>query len=253
MKTVQHTTCGAFQNVIRRLNDNPPSLFSRSYGLILLGATLLAAMPTTSSALTLVANNDVMVDSGVPTANYDGTELLGIRNVRSTQQTFAKFDLAVLPKDSVITQATLRIFVNRVDAPGALTVNTVSADWSERTLTHANAPALVPLPSPPLVVAATNKERYVNYDITALVQEWQANTRPNFGLAITPPVVGTPVKVALDSKESDDTSHPMEIEVALEGLRGEKGDKGDTGAQGLKGDTGRLARKARQECRVSKG
>ncbi|MEQ1529885.1 MAG: DNRLRE domain-containing protein, partial [Methylococcales bacterium] len=104
-------------------------------------------MPTTSSALTLVVNNDAMVDSATTktNTNYGASGVLSIKNGRAIQRTFAKFDLTALPQDSVISRATLRIFVNKVTKPGALTVNTVSADWSEGTLTDNNRLDLFPL------------------------------------------------------------------------------------------------------------
>lgn len=220
-----------------RLNPQNQWPFSGSYLAIGLAAVLLAAMPTPSSALTLVVNNDTMVDSDTLTTQYGSSDVLGIRNVGSTQRTFAKFDLTALPQNAVITQATLRVFIKQVLAPGELTVNTVSADWSERTLSDSVNLNLVPLAST-LLINPKDSNHYVNYDMTALVQSWQSKAKPNFGIAITPPAVGSPVNVLLDSKESNSTSHPMEIEVAFEGARGVQGDKGDTGIQGLKGDTG---------------
>jgi hypothetical protein len=239
MKTNQYLTFADVPDARYRINNQSRSVFGNPSILILFGAVMLAATPITSSALTLPVIQDTTVDSARLKVNFGGSESLNIfRNGQSTQHAYAKFGLEALPLDAVITKATLRVFVNRVDAPVALTVNTVTQDWSERTLTQANATTLVPLPPPPLVVSETDKDHYVNYDITELVQGWQSHAKPNFGIAITPPAVGAPVKVALDSKENDDTSHPMEIEVAFEGPRGAKGDKGDTGLQGAVGLSG---------------
>jgi hypothetical protein len=242
MKMYQRANYQEIPISIRRLTHE--SAFSRPVGLILLGATLLAVMPTTASALTLVVNNDTMVDSARTRTNinYGASGVLGIKNMVSTQRTFAKLDLTALPQDSVISRATLRVFVNKVSKPGKLTVNTVSADWSEGTLTDNNQLALVPLNNQSavatLAIEPTDEKHYINYDITALVQDWQTNPQSNFGIALTPPADGTQVNVALDSKESAGTSHPMEIEVAFEGPKGAKGDQGDPGVKGAKGDTG---------------
>jgi hypothetical protein len=179
-----------------------------------------------------------MVDSATPTANYGATASASISNAGTTQNTFAKFDLAALPKDTVITQATLRIFVNRADVSSPLAVNTVADDWSEQTLTQTNAPALKLLPTAPLTIAKSNTGHYVNYDITALVQAWQANAQPNYGIALTAASDAQPCNFALDTKESTGTSHPMEIEMAFEGSKGANGEKGESGIQGSKGDVG---------------
>jgi hypothetical protein len=216
-----------------RTHDNS----SRLCASILFWATLLAFMPEPSSAITLVSDHDTMVDNAKPTTQFGASGTLGIRNMGSTQQTFVKFDLTVLPQDAVITQATLRVYVNRVTVPGALIVNKVSGDWSEQALTQDTAATLMLTANTPLAIAATDKGQYVNYDITAWVQDWQVNPNSNFGIALTP-ASGTQINIALDSKESKGTSHPLEVEVALEGPRGAKGVKGDPGGQGLKGDTG---------------
>jgi hypothetical protein len=242
MKMYQRANYGEIPISTRRLT--PQNAFSRPFGFILLGATLLAAMPTPSSALTIVVNNDTMVDSARTrtNTNYGASGVLGVKNMVSTQRTFAKFDLTALPQHSVISRATLRIFVNKVGKPGKLTVNMVSTDWSEDALTDNSQLTLVPLinqsAAATLAIEPTDEKHYINYDITALVQDWQTNPQSNFGIALTPPADGTPVNVALDSKESTGTSHPMEIELAFEGPKGAKGDQGDPGIKGTKGDTG---------------
>lgn len=236
MKLDQQNTCRKIALTEYRLCDKPKNFLSRPYVSIFLGASFLVSIPTPSSALTLVANHDAMVDSATPTANYGATASTCISNGGTTQQTFAKFDLAALPKDTVITQATLRIFVNRADADSTLAVNTVDADWTEQTLSQTNAPTLKLLPTP-LAIAALDKGSYVNYDITALVKAWQAN-EPNYGIALTAAGAAKPCNIAIETKESTGTSHPMEIEVAVEGSKGANGKKGVPGSQGPKGDTG---------------
>jgi hypothetical protein len=238
MKLDQQNTYGWFALTQCRLNSNQSSLFDRRCLSILFGVALLAAMPTPSSALTLPVNKDTLFDSAKPTVNYGGSKVLGVfKNGSAFQQTFAKFDLTALPQDVVITQATLRIFVNQVAVPGTLTVNPVADDWSENSLTQADPTLLLPLHLP-LAIGTADKRHYVNYDITALVQDWQAKPQSNFGIAITPSATSKRVNIAFDSKECDGSSHPMEIEVALASPRGTKGGKGDPGTHGLKGDTG---------------
>jgi len=252
MKTDQYSRCEELPITIRRHIYSFIIFFDKPGALILFGILILAAIPLPTWALALVVNNDTTVDSAAPDAILGTSKTLVIKNGSSSKHTFAKFDLAALPQATIITQATLRVFINRVVTPGALTVNVVSANWSERTLTNANAPAVIPLiprpapgtgtgipqPSAPLVIAATDQQHYVDYDITTLVQDWQAKQQSNFGIALTPPIDGTLVNVTLDSKENNETSHPMEIEVAFEGPRGPQGSAGTPGTPGSSGISG---------------
>jgi hypothetical protein len=152
------------------------------------------------------------------------------------QQTFVKFDLTALPPTAVITQATLRAFPSRVKKAGTLTVNEVTGPWDENTLTNGNVPAYLPH-LPALAINPLDQKRFVNYDITDLVEKWQSVPAGNNGIAITPPSIGA-VDVTFDSKENSDTSHPMEIEVAYEGPRGIQGIQGIQGIPGIQGPKG---------------
>jgi hypothetical protein len=194
-----------------------------------------AAIANPAHALSLHLSDDADINQAIPTENSGTKKSLNIRNVGSSREGYARFDLTALPKDAEITLAMLRIYVSDVDVPGTMNLHEVSGDWNERGLTAATAPTVnAAFASAP--IAKTAKNNYVLVDVTALVKAWQSGL-PNFGLALRPDAAG-PLKLQIDSKENDDTSHPMEIEIAFEGPPGPKGDKGDAGAQGGKGDKG---------------
>jgi hypothetical protein len=217
-----------------------------------LGAFVLSlSMVSTTQALTLHVKDDADTHQQYPTGNSGGKKDLHVQNVEAIRDSYARFDLSALPKDAQINLAMLRIWVNEVEAPGNLTVHEVTGDWNERSLTAATVPAIDNTALTRLAVSKANKNNYVLVDVTQLVKDWQSGL-PNNGLAFKPDPASK-LKLEIDSKENDDTSHPMEIEVAFEGPpgskgdqgvagdkgeKGDKGDKGDPGAPGAKGDTG---------------
>ncbi len=209
---------------------------------------LSVAFSQPAVALTLNVNHDADTNSKLPTENRGGKGELNVRNVDGNRDSYVRFDLRPLPKDAEITLATLRLYANEVNVPGNLTIQEITGDWDERTLTANNVPLTNTAAAINVSIAKANQDKYILVDVTDLVKGWQSGL-PNFGIALRPAATGQ-VKVEFDSKENDDTSHPMEIEVAFEGPpgpkgdagaqgeKGEKGDKGDPGATGLKGDTG---------------
>jgi Collagen triple helix repeat (20 copies) len=198
---------------------------------LLLGATLVQPI----HALTLNVSQDGDTNSKHPTQNYGDKKNLNIRNVENNRESYVRFDLTPLPKDAEITLATLRIYANDISVPGILAIHEITGDWDEHTLTTTNVP-LTNGVFTSVTVPKTAENNYILADVTDLVKGWQSGL-PNFGIALRPNPTGQ-LKLGLDSKENDDTSHPMEIEVAFEGPKGVKGDKGEPGVQGGKGDAG---------------
>lgn len=201
------------------------------FAALLLGATLIQPI----HALTLNVSQDGDTNSKQPTQNYGDKKNLNIRNIESNRESYVRFDLTPLPKDAEITLATLRIYANDISVPGILAIHEITGDWDEHTLTATNVP-LTNGVFTSVTVPKTAENNYILVDVTDLVKGWQSGL-PNFGIALRPNPTGQ-LKLELDSKENDDTSHPMEIEVAFEGPKGVKGDKGEPGVQGPKGDVG---------------
>jgi hypothetical protein len=198
--------------------------------LVLMGVVL----PEPTLALTLVVRADVSLGTKSESDEMCTDNDLYVKSSsKGDKRTFVKFDLTALPQSAIVTQATLRTYPSRVNKAGTLTINEVTGTWDEYTLTKFNAPTFIPQ-TPALRIELQDQKRFVNYDITDLVQKWQTTPAANNGIAITPTPTGS-ADVIFGSKENISTARPMEIEVAYEGPRGPQG---VPGPQGPKGDPG---------------
>jgi hypothetical protein len=181
---------------------------------------------------------DTAVTTAHPATNY-GT--LSNLYINSSSTALLRFDLGTLPSGITadqVSRATLRLYVNRVNTPGVLTVSPVNAAWAESAVTSQTLPTLGNAVE---VFPITDEGQFVTVDITSLVKAWVATPATNFGLAIT----ATTADAVLDSKESDTTAHPAQLDIAATigtagpaGPQGPVGPKGDTGATGATGATG---------------
>ena len=190
------------------------------------GAVLLAPGAVAFAAqATLVA--DVHVNKALPAVN-SGT--ISNLYVGAGYTALMQFDLGVLPSGTTaaqISKAVLRVYCNRVDTPGLVSVQPVSAAWGEYSVTYASLPALGAAAQ---VVQVSGAGAYIAMDVTAMVQGWVSAPATNFGVALT---AGT-AAVQFDSKENDLTGHAAELEVDLVS----QGPQGLTGAQGVAGPAG---------------
>jgi hypothetical protein len=186
-------------------------------------------------ALTLNVSQDADANSKQPNQNYGYGKNLNLRNLEGNRESYVRFDLTHLPKDAEITSAILRIYANDISVAGSLSIHEITGDWDERTLTSNHVPLTNDVFTH-VTIPKSTENNYILADITELVKGWQSGL-PNFGIALRPSPA-SPLKLELDSKENEDTSHPMEIEVAFEGVKGDKGDSGSQGPQGLQGAPG---------------
>ena len=193
----------------------------------LLGATL----PVFAVEATLVA--DAHVNSARPTVNSGAISNL---NVGNGYTTLLQFDLSTLPAGTTaaqVSRATLRLYCNRADTTGSVSLQTVGAAWGEYSVTFATLPSLG---NAVQTVPVSQAGAYVAVDVTALVQGWITAPATNNGLALTS---GT-AAVQFDSKENDLTGHAAVLDVALasNGSGGAVGPAGPTGPAGPAGATG---------------
>src|ERR1700678_732956 len=203
-------------------------------GLAALGA---AGLPAFAVEATLVA--DAHVNSALPTVNSGAISNL---NVGAGYTALLQFDLSTLPVGTTaaqVSRAILRLYCNRVDTAGLVSVQAVGGAWGEYSVTYATLPSLG---SPVQVASVSQAGAYVTVDVTALVQGWISAPTTNNGLALT---AGT-AAVQFDSKANDLTGHAAVLDVSLAtsgpagpiGLTGPAGPAGATGATGLAGATG---------------
>ena len=125
----------------------------------------------------------------------------------------------------------LRFFVNKVAQAGTLQILVVTQQWTEKTLTWNTAlvPASAAVPAGETSIVQADADSYITIDITHVVQQWVNDPLTNLGLALRGE--SPALNIALDSKESTSTSHPMELEVVLAGgLAGTPGPQGTPGA-----------------------
>jgi hypothetical protein len=198
---------------------------------IILASLLGCASRGNAQQATLIA--DAGVTSVHPKTNYGALSNLYVGGGATS---LLQFDLGVLPAGTgaaQITRATLRLYVNRVDVAGSISVRAAAEAWTEGGVTFASLPGLSPVVES---FTVGEPEQFVTADVTALVQQWVASPAKNFGLALS----ASEASVVFDSKENDDTAHPAVLEVALanSGAAGAKGERGDPGAQGPQGIQG---------------
>jgi hypothetical protein len=214
----------------------------RGFPLWLGSAALLVAVsvPAWGAEATLVA--DAHVNQALPAVNSGAISNL---NVGSGYTSLLQFDLGTLPVGttaSQVSRAVLRLYCNRVEAAGLVSVQPLGGAWGEYSVTYASLPSLG---SAAQVFSVNQAGGYVTVDVTGLVQGWITAPATNFGVALT---AATAV-AQFDSKENDLTGHAAVLDVVLatagatgatgaQGPQGPAGPQGVQGPQGVKGDTG---------------
>ncbi len=190
----------------------------------------------TARATTATLTADTHVSTAQPAVNFGSLTNLVVGNGSTA---LLQFDLSPLPAGATaaqVSRATLRLFVNRADSPGLLSLAPITSTWGEYSVTSSSAPSLGSSIAVTEVAAAG---QYVTVDVTNQVQSWINKPATNFGLALT---AGTAV-LQFDSKENDLTSHPAELDITLAstataGTPGPPGPAGPPGAPGVTGLTG---------------
>ncbi len=192
-----------------------------------LGLAVLAAitLPALAVDVTLVA--DAHVNSALPSVNSGAISNL---NVGAGYTSLLQFDLGVLPvatTSAQVSRAVLRLYCNRVDAAGQVSVQPVDGAWGEYSVTYATLPSMG---SAVQAISVSQAGSYVTVDVTAQVQGWIAAPATNNGLALTADTAA----VQFDSKENDLTGHAAVLDVTLATV----GSAGPAGATGVAGATG---------------
>lgn len=178
---------------------------------------------------------DSMVVSWHPAQNFGPSSILGVQNGITS---LIRFNLAGVPPNVSLQRATLRLYVDAVETPGAFDVFRVTAGWTENQVNFQNVPPLGASATGgnPISLLRTSQNNFVLVDVTALVQEWINGETPNNGLALA--LSGTIGSFSFDSKESILTSHEPELELVLNSTPGPQGPQGPQGAQGPAGAQG---------------
>ena len=145
-----------------------------------LAALSAVGLPAFAVETTLVA--DAHVNSARPGVNSGAISNL---NVGGGYTALLQFDLSTLPAGTTaaqVSRATLRLYCNRMDTGGLVSVQPVSGAWGEYSVTFATLPSLG---SAAQVLSVSQAGAYVAVDVTALVQGWITAPVTNHGVALT--------------------------------------------------------------------
>ncbi|HEX3572142.1 MAG TPA: DNRLRE domain-containing protein [Acidobacteriaceae bacterium] len=176
---------------------------------------------------------DAHVNSAMPALNSGAISNL---NVGGGYTTLLQFDLSTLPVGTSaanVSRALLRLYANRVDAPGAVSIAPVTAAWGEYSVTYSSQPSAGAAVGS---VSVNGAGVFIVVDVTSVVQGWITTPSGNNGLQLA----SAAAQVQFDSKENDLTAHPAELEIDLvnQGPAGVQGPAGASGAQGPTGPQG---------------
>jgi Collagen triple helix repeat (20 copies) len=185
-----------------------------------------------------------MIVSGHPAQNFGASSILAVQNGVTS---LIQFNLSGVPANVSLQKASVRLYVDAVETPGAFDAFPVTAPWAENQVNFLNAPALGASATggKPVSVVRTSQNNFVLVDITALAQEWLNGETPNNGIALA--LSGSAGSFSFDSKESLLTSHEPELELVLnttpgpqgpQGIQGIPGPGGAQGSPGLQGPAG---------------
>jgi len=138
----------------------------------LLGIVATQAAQATDAVLT----GDASVNSARTTANYGTLSNLYVGNGYTS---LLQFDLSVLPSGTTaaqVSKATLRLYLNRVNTAGTVTVSPFSSAWTESAVTYATIPTIGSSFAP---FSVSTPETFVSVDVTSLVQGWVTTPATN--------------------------------------------------------------------------
>jgi len=154
-------------------------------------------------------------------------------------QGLLQFDLSTLPVGTTsaqVSNASLRLFVNKIGTSGSVDIYAANGSWLESTVTGSGGPTP---PTPGTLVASTvpvsTANAFVVVDVTAQVKSW-LNGATNNGFLIVADPAST--LVYFGAKEDQSTSHPAVLEINLLGPTGPTGATGPTGPPGATGGSG---------------
>jgi len=97
-----------------------------------------------------------------------------------------RFDLESLPASCSITDAKLKLFIHRNDAPSvsrAINVYQALSYVPQNTVTYANQP-LSPVSPEASVTISSELDTYLEFDLTNLVKGWYTGSIPNNGIVL---------------------------------------------------------------------
>ena len=194
----------------------------------------LALAPIAGFAQTLAPSQDAYYVTG-NASNFGSATAVTVGSLGSIG--LVQFDLTQLPAGltaAQIQKATLTLFLDHVNAPGTINIDTVSAStpWGELTVTgNSGISQGVAVNTS---VMTNTADTFIAADATSAVQGWITTPGSNNGFMIQ---ANTGANVQFDSKENTTTSHPATLTIVLVSV-GPTGATGSNGTSGINGATG---------------
>jgi Zn-dependent metalloprotease len=150
-----------------------------------------ATPPPTPQEQTLTAIADSWVGAWDPASTSGGsdTTLFVVDSLTPlTARSFLQFDLSSIPSSATISQATLRLFYDTCSfGPEEVGVGVyeVMGPWTESTLSWNAQPSFTWDAEDVLSMGCEGATgAYVQWDITALAQDWVSGSAPNHGVVV---------------------------------------------------------------------
>lgn len=147
-------------------------------------ACLLTASTAGAATYTVTADRDSWINEATTTQNNGTvTTLRATASSTNTSRTRAVigFTLPAIPSNETITAVTLKLFVTTTGTK-AVTVNRLTASWTETGATWANLNAA--FNGTAEATFTPSAAGAISVDVTALVQGWKAGTFTNNGLGL---------------------------------------------------------------------
>lgn len=211
----------------------------------LVAATLLALAPA-AFAVDAVLFADTYVDTAAAGSNF-GTAPKIV--VGGTASALVRFNLSTLPVTTTaadVVTASLLLYVNKLDAAGAVEARLINGGWSEAKVNVGNLPPVAAAGTGP-TGEVTTQGKFVRIDLTDAVKQWLTTPAGNFGVLLSPTLAAPGTLVSFDTKEDTASAHEPTLDIVLagppgpqgpKGAKGATGPQGPQGAQGLQGPTG---------------
>ena len=118
----------------------------------------------------ITPSDDAYVYQRYPTRNYGSSYSLWVGYYYGYEYTFLKFNLSEIPKDAIVTNATLYLYAYKVYRTPVVGVHFVENDsWSENTITWNNMPAYNST-SYTVVTIGEGAYRYYSFNVTNLTE-----------------------------------------------------------------------------------
>lgn len=161
----------------------------------------------------LVPQADAFVNSAAPGANNSRT-LLKVQ--APGMISYVRFDLSSLPALAGGI-AKLAFHVNAVKTAGPVSLYLATGGWQESSITWSNRPPISATPLDTQTLTAAMAGGWIEFDVSAALDQWISNPATNFGVAIVGPA-SPRTYVYFDPRESGyaptlSVSFPMQVTV----------------------------------------